>query len=246
MSDSVHITRIPCCPCTAGYWYNSLKKSDLSCAKYLFFCYLCTMPIKIKLQSSDTELFCRSKWWGDPDLPADMDYPTAPAEEDDETFDYPLTFLCQIDCEDIGPLDAEGLLPHQGMFYVFAGIDEYLGYDSPWHNGIGLWDRKQVVVKYTKAINMETFRSAILVDDEDQPLTSPALKMTFEACQADEKGTCLLGNTTQPDRVPFLQLASGTAGLQFPGKTMLNLFWSAADHAKGNWKRIQAVLGGLA
>ena len=109
------------------------------------------MAIKINLQETEQELFCCSKWWGDPDLPFDMEYPLALAEEDGETFDYPLTFVCQIDCEDIAPFDPEGRLPHQGMFYVFAGLDEYLGLDSPWHNGPGEWPRKQVVVKYTKA-----------------------------------------------------------------------------------------------
>ncbi|MBR4595923.1 MAG: DUF1963 domain-containing protein, partial [Bacteroidales bacterium] len=116
------------------------------------------MAIKINLQETEQELFCCSKWWGDPDLPADMEYPLAKAEEDGEEFDYPLTFVCQIDCADIAPFDPEGRLPHEGMFYIFAGLDEYLGFDSPWHNGIGEWPRKQVVVKYTKAVNMETFR----------------------------------------------------------------------------------------
>ena len=202
------------------------------------------MAIGIKLRQVETELFCCSKWWGDPDLPADMEYPTAVAQEDGESFDYPLTFLCQIDCEDLAPLDPEGLLPHQGMFYVFAGIDEYLGLDSPFHNGMGLWDRKQVVVKYTKAINFETFRSAILVDDEDQPLTEPALKMSFEPCGDNEQCTRLLGKCADAgtDLVAFLQLASGTAGHKFPGDCVLTLAWSAAEHAKGNWKRIQAFL----
>ena len=156
------------------------------------------MAIKINLQETEQELFCCSKWWGDPDLPADMEYPLAKAEEDGEEFDYPLTFVCQIDCADIAPFDPEGRLPHEGMFYVFAGLDEYLGFDSPWHNGIGEWPRKQVVVKYTKAVNMETFRSAILVDDEDQPLTQKALKMTFEACPDNDDCTKLLG-------IPFFE-----------------------------------------
>ncbi len=82
--------------------------------------------IKIHLQESEANLFCSSKWWGDPDLPADMEYPTVEVTDEDGTYDYPLTFVCQIDCEDIAPLDTEGLLPHQGMFYVFAGLDEYL------------------------------------------------------------------------------------------------------------------------
>ena len=200
------------------------------------------MAIKITLESTETELFCSSKWWGDPDLPFDMEYPTALAEEDGETFDYPLTFICQIDCEDIAPFDPEGKLPHQGMFYVFAGLDEYLGYDSPWHNGKGEWERKQIVVKYTKTINFETFRAAQLVDDEDQPLTQPALKMHFEACPDDEHCTRLLGQCSEDGYVNFLQLASGTGGLTFPGTSVLNLLYKAADMEAGKWKIIKGFM----
>ena len=207
------------------------------------------MAIRIKLENTETELFCSSKWWGDPDLPADMEYPVAQAEEDGETFDYPLTFICQIDCEDIAPFDPEGKLPHQGMFYVFAGLDEYLGFDSPWHNGIGQWDRKQVVVKYTKAINFETFRAAQLVDEDDQPLTQPALKMTFEACPDNEDCTKLLGFPffqevlqEMPDHVNFLQIDSDTAGLRFYDEGMLNLLYKAADFEAGKWKLVKGYM----
>ncbi|MBR3405881.1 MAG: DUF1963 domain-containing protein [Bacteroidales bacterium] len=207
------------------------------------------MAIKINLQETETELFCSSKWWGDPDLPADMEYPTAQAEEDGETFDYPLTFICQIDCEDIAPFDPEGKLLHQGMFYVFAGLDEYLDLDSPWHNGLGLWDKKQVVVKYTKAINFETFRSAILVDDDDQPLTQPALKMTFEACPDNADCTKLLGFPffeevlqEMEGYVNFLQIDSDTAGLRFYDEGMLNLLYKNADLAAGKWKLVKGYM----
>ena len=198
------------------------------------------MAIKINLQETEQELFCCSKWWGDPDLPFDMEYPLALAEEDGETFDYPLTFVCQIDCEDIAPFDPEGRLPHQGMFYVFAGLDEYLGLDSPWHNGPGEWPRKQVVVKYTKAINMETFRSAQLVDDQDQPLTQPALKMTFSACRDDDPCTRLLGASSAEGLVTFLQIASNTAGLRFTDDGRLNLLYTKADFDAGKWKLVRA------
>ena len=207
------------------------------------------MAIKITLESTETELFCSSKWWGDPDLPADMEYPTALAEEDGETFDYPLTFICQIDCEDIAPFDPEGKLPHQGMFYIFAGLDEYLGYDSPWHNGKGEWERKQIVVKYTKAINFETFRAAQLVDEDDQPLTQPALKMTFEACEDGADGTRLLGKPLNPavlealpDYVNFLQIDANTAGLRFADDGQLNLLYKASDLAAGKWKIIKGFM----
>jgi uncharacterized protein YwqG len=207
------------------------------------------MAIKINLQETETELFCSSKWWGDPDLPADMEYPTIQVTEDGETFDYPLTFVCQIDCEDIAPLDPEGKLPHQGMFYVFAAIDEYLDYDAPYHNGLGEWARKMVVVKYTKAINMETFRSAILVDDEDQPLTQPALKMSFEACTDTDDCTKLLGipffeevRQEMEGCINFLQIDSDTAGLRFYDEGQLNLLYTKADFEAGKWKLVKAYM----
>ena len=133
---------------------------------------LTSMAIRIKLERTETELFCSSKWWGDPDMPADMEYPF--------TEDYPLTFICQIACEDIAPYDPEGLLPHEGMFYVFGAVDEYAGYESPVHNGIGLWPRKQIVVKYTKSINFETFRSAIFEAKYSPLLRSYHRQKTFK------------------------------------------------------------------
>ncbi len=200
------------------------------------------MAIQIHLQSVETELFCSSKWWGDPDLPADMEYPGVPVTDEDGSYDYPLTFVCQIDCEDLAPFDPEGRLPHQGMFYIFAGLDEYLPqYDSPFHNGAGEWGKKMVVVKYTKAINFETFRSAILVDDEDQPLTQPALKMTFEACPDDAPCTRLLGKGGD-DELVLLEIVSGTAGLDFAPCSTLRLFYKASDAAAGKWKIIRARL----
>ena len=202
------------------------------------------MAIKMNLQATDAELFCSSKWWGDPDLPADMEYPTVEATDEDGTYDYPLTFVCQIDCEDLAPLDPEGRLPHQGMFYVFAGLDEYLDqFESPFHNGPGPWPRKMVAIKYTKAINFETFRSAILVDDEDQSLTQPALKMTFEPCEGGTDGTCLLPGSTPEDGLEtFLRIASGTAGLHFPDGLSLHLCYTPADWAAGKWKLVKGFL----
>jgi len=201
------------------------------------------MAIQIHLQESEAELFCSSKWWGDPDLPADMEYPTVEVTDEDGTYDYPLTFVCQIDCEDLAPLDPEGRLPHQGMFYLFAGLDEYLDqFESPFHNGPGPWPRKMVAVKYTKAINFETFRSAILVDDEDQSLTQPALKMTFSPCEDDAPVTRLLGNSPEEGLETFLQLASGTAGLKFPDGLSLQFCYAPADWTAGKWKLIKGLL----
>ena len=33
------------------------------------------MAIRLTLKKTDRVLFCGSKWWGDPDMPHDMQYP---------------------------------------------------------------------------------------------------------------------------------------------------------------------------
>ena len=192
------------------------------------------MAIRIKLEPVETELFCSSKWWGDPDFPVDMEYPTFPVEEEGESYDYPLTFICQVDCEDLAPLDPENRLPHEGMFYFFAALDAYAGYDSPIPNGPGEWPKGQVVVKYTRHVNFETFRASILVDDEDRPLTEPALKMTFEPSADDNPGTRLLGGA-------LLRIADGTAGLDFGGRA-LEFRLDPADWERGYWRRAKGFL----
>ena len=120
------------------------------------------MAIAINLNKTERILFCASKWWGDPDMPETMEYPTVEVTEDGETYDYPLTFLCQINCEDIAAMDKTGLLPKEGMLYFFAAIDKWIGYESPTSNGAGEWPKGYVSVKYAKCINFETFRSSVI------------------------------------------------------------------------------------
>ena len=48
------------------------------------------MAIRLKLEKTDRVLFCGSKWWGDPDMPEGMPYPTVTVTEDGETYDYGL------------------------------------------------------------------------------------------------------------------------------------------------------------
>ena len=67
--------------------------------------------IKIKTEPSEDVLYGESKWWGFPDLPDELDWPTVQAEDEGEVFDDPLTFICQIKCSDLAPFDPEGELP---------------------------------------------------------------------------------------------------------------------------------------
>jgi uncharacterized protein YwqG len=211
------------------------------------------MAIRMTLQKSDRVLFCGSKWFGDPDMPENMQYPTVEVTEEGETYDYPLTFICQINCEDIAPYDKEGRLPHEGMLYFFAALDEWLGYESATHNGLGEWPKGEFVVKYAKSINFETFQSCILVDDEDQPLTDPELEIVFSECDDAADGIKLLGvpffedvRQQYPDMLSLLQLDENEEiGLRFYDGGNLNLLMKESDLKFGNWKRGKAYLHSL-
>ena len=206
------------------------------------------MAIKLTLQHSERVLFCASKWWGDPDMPENMQYPTIEVTEDGETFDYPLTFVCQINCEDIAAFDPENKLPHEGMLYFFAAMDKWLGYDSPTKNDLGEWTKGHFVVKYAKAINFETFQSCMLVDDEDQALTEREMEIVFSACEDDEKCIKMLGTPSSADvaqkyegLVNLLQIVRAeNLDVEFDGE--LNLMMKESDLHFGNWKKTIAHL----
>lgn len=208
------------------------------------------MAIKLNLKKTERILFCGSKWWGDPDMPENMQYPTVSATEDGETFDYPLTFICQINCEDIAPFDTENRLPHEGMLYFFAAIDKWLGYESPTSNDKGEWTKGHFVVKYAKSINFETFQSCMMVGEEGESLTEPELEICFEQCEGDAEGIKLLGcssNTSVKDKYPemlnLLQLDNEKAlDLNFGEGSVLNLLIKESDLKFGNWKRALAHL----
>lgn len=208
------------------------------------------MAIGFNLKKTERVLFCASKWWGDPDFPENMEYPTVKVTEDGESYDYPLTFICQINCEDIAPFDTENRLPHEGMLYFFGAIDEYLGYDSPTHNGRGEWAKGEFIVKYAKAVNFETFQSCILVDDDDQPLTEPEMEMEFFECEDNARVSRLLGVPSDstvggqyPDHFSLLHLEEKEEiGLHFYDCGTLDVVIKETDLKYGNWKKIKAYL----
>ena len=209
------------------------------------------MAIRLTLNKTERILFCGSKWWGDPDMPENMQYPTVEVTEDGETFDYPLTFICQINCEDIAPYDKEGKLPHEGMLYFFGAIDEWLGYESPTKQGAGEWPKGHISIKYAKTINFETFQTCMLVDDDEQQLTERELEIVFSECEDEAEGIKLLGKPSKenvrneyPDLGNLLQLASDAAsGIEFPEGVTLNILMKDSDLGYGNWKRNKAYLG---
>jgi len=201
------------------------------------------MAIRLTLNKTERILFCGSKWWGDPDMPENMQYPVMQVTEEGETYDYPLTFVCQINCEDIAKYDKEGKLPHEGMLYFFAAVDDYIGYESPVENPMGEWPKGRFVVKYAKTINFETFQTCMLVGDEDEQLTEPELEITFSECENDEACIKMLAEMAgQPDHISLLQLNSDAqGGIDMQNRT-INLIIKESDLGFGNWKRAKAVM----
>ena len=206
------------------------------------------MAIKLSLNKTERILFCGSKWWGDPDMPDQMEYPTIEVTEDGETYDYPLTFVCQINCEDIAAYDPEGRLPHEGMLYFFAAMDKWLGYDSPTLNGLGEWSKGHFVVKYAKSVNFETFQSRIMIDDEGHSLTEPEMEIVFSECDDEERCIKLLGKPSSAEvagkyetLMNLLQIVrDGNLDVEFDGE--LNLMIKESDLKFGNWKKTIAHL----
>lgn len=201
------------------------------------------MAIRLTLNKTERILFCGSKWWGDPDMPENMQYPVMQVTEDGETYDYPLTFVCQINCEDIAKYDKNGKLPHEGMLYFFAAVDDYIGYESPVENPMGEWPKGRFVVKYAKTINFETFQTCMLVGDEDEQLTEPELEITFSECENDEACIKMLAEVAgEPDHISLLQLNSDAqGGIDMQNRTV-NLIIKESDLGFGNWKRAKAVM----
>lgn len=193
------------------------------------------MAIKLSPKESESRLFCASKFWGDPDMPAEMQYPMLQVEEDGDKFEIPLTFICQIDCADLKKFDKTGLVPEEGMFYFFGAVDELLGYESPVRTVIGEWPKGRVAVKYTKSINYETFQSQIMVDDEENPISEPPMAIEFTECEDDEPGVKMFFG----DKI--LQLTS-EFGFSFPQGMTLDFVMTESDMKFGNWKRAKGVL----
>ena len=156
------------------------------------------MHIKITNKTiAPDDRFGMSKWWGSPDLPADMDYPQY---IDSEGEAWEMQFICQINCADLRDYDTP--LPKEGLLLFFAHIDGFLGYDDPEVPGEGVWDTEETKVIYIAPEQYEMLQQRILVDDNDEPVCTPARELTFEY-RADDASDChnkLLG---KPDFMPW-------------------------------------------
>lgn len=118
---------------------------------------------------------CGSCFWGDPDLPEDVNYPMY---IDNEGERYPFTFICQINLEELASFAPSNPLPKKGLLSFFAKIDHYLGYmaDTDCIGG-HISEADEVRVMYFPSC--EGMRKVVLVDDDDEPLSPEAMEIRF-------------------------------------------------------------------
>lgn len=138
------------------------------------------MAIEIKLSKTEDDLFCKSKWWGNPDIPEDFN------------FDDSLMFVCQIRCEDIVDYDIDNLLPHKGMLYFFCDIAYYLGYYEDFEpQPSALWDEDAVKVYYVESVDENAFKQLVFDDDYFPQIGEK--KIEFKLTEDDSPDLKLLG-----------------------------------------------------
>ncbi len=199
--------------------------------------------IKIILEKSETDLFMKSKWWGNPDMPVNIDVP------DD------LTFVCQIRCEDLADLDTKGILPHKGMLYFFAAIDYYFGNFDSYSPVDFYWNNDDVKVFYVEDIEKQEFEQVVFVDDDDNPIAMKELKIVFSKGEPSCEGNKLLGEPYNrewedwggdyADWCELIQIDSDDydeCTLNFMDWGMLHVIISPEDLKNKEFGRVSAVI----
>jgi len=206
--------------------------------------------IKITTQPADNPLFGQSKWWGQPDMPESLDYPEITLVDDDgEEYQDPLTFVCQLRCEELAALDPEGLLPHEGMLWFFAALDYFLGdMDSPAYPGMGPWQQKYFRVLYSP--KCDDLHTHSIVYDDGTPVGLPAEAITFSSCDESGDGIRLLGDPyieevreEMPGRVSLLQVDEDERwNLVFHDCGTLNFLITPDDLRHRRWEKVDCYL----
>ena len=128
------------------------------------------MSVTLYISQTDENLQGKSHWWGAPDLPAGMQYPFITLYDDVRE---PLTFVCQIRCEEIAQHDTTKLLPDKGMLYIFAPIAYFTrGYGRAIN-----YKEKPVIIYIEDCSNL--YPHDIVSDTDYKSIFRPALKISF-------------------------------------------------------------------
>ena len=146
--------------------------------------------IRVTTYKTNSPLQGKTHWWGFPDLPDGVEYPVngdSDGEDDEDT----MTFICQINLQDIAQFDTDRLLPSKGMLYFFANIDYFLGDLEADCEGLGFWDCKAFKVIYDPSC--DNLRTHKVYWPDGSPACRPAEAINFGPTNEDEDGHKLLG-----------------------------------------------------
>ncbi len=156
-------------------------------------------PIHIRLRQYSRPIKAgRSKWWGNPDLPFGMEYPTYIGKDGEE---YQYFFICQLRCEELSDFDKTGVLPAKGLLYFFGKIDFFMDYevgdDIP---DQGLWDDEGVRVIYVEDVDESNLQQIVMVDEDDEDIAPREWGIRF----SDKKKRGGIGDVHQVLGDPYL------------------------------------------
>ena len=202
--------------------------------------------IRIRTAPAGGSLTGKSKWWGFPDLPEDLDWPAVPLVDEGEEYDDPLTFICQIRCDELAPFDTEGLLPHSGMLWFFAALDYFLGDPDGVCPGLGEWDQPYFKVFYSPS--WDNLHEHSLLYEDGSPAVLPAERMLFGTSGSSE--TRLLGwpffeevSAELPGMISLLQVDEEDAwGLRFFDSGILSFMIRPEDLAARRFDTVRVWL----
>lgn len=193
-----------------------------------------------------------SHFWGSPDLPADMDFPTYTGPDGDE---YPYVFICQVNLAELASFAPQNPLPRTGLLSFFARIDRYLGdIDAPACIGGSISEAAQVKVFHFPSL--DGLRECVLVDDEDNPLELRPLSVVF-SFKDDPSGnehTLFASPDHRPwekwdypfeDHIILLQVDSYEGDdfeLNFMDCGVLDFLISPSDLARHDFNEVRAIV----
>lgn len=201
------------------------------------------MAIKLIFNPDNKPLTGCSKWWGPPDLPPHMEYPHYMVDDQGDTYPQPLTFLCQIRCEDLQPYDPRQLLPHTGMLYFFAELDYFMGTADAIYPGMGPWPQPYYRVLYSPTCQgLSPYE--ITFREDGRPIYLPPVALSFDTTTDYDDSYRLLGHPYYeeirdlypPDMISLLQIDENDDwNLRFIDCGMLCFMISPADLANRYW-----------
>lgn len=133
--------------------------------------------IKINFDVENTEKISigASKFGGRPDLPEDFKwyYFSGWSPFDDCIKNRPLSFLAQINCEEVKKYDLDNRLPETGMLYFFYDLETMTWGDSP--------EEQDSAKVYYYSGNISKLVRADYPEDMPEKYRLPSIKLTFES-----------------------------------------------------------------